>query len=114
MFARLGYIDASLDGVRQFDDAAKRVALTFAITEGQQYRMGNLVISGLSIEGEKRIRDAWKIPLGSLFDGAAFDEFLDTGIKEAFTGLPVHYDKIGRFLQKDPKTGTVDVMLDFQ
>lgn len=114
MYLRLGYLDVSFTPLSQFDDATKRVSLTTTITEGPQYRMGNLVITGLSIEGEKRIRDAWKIPLGSLFDGAAFDEFLDTGIKEAFTGLPVHYDKIGRFLQKDPKAGTVDVMLDFQ
>jgi outer membrane protein assembly factor BamA len=114
MYLRLGYLDVSLTTVSQFDDAAKRVALTTTITEGPQYRMGNLVITGLSIEGERRIRDAWKIPLGSLFDAAAFDQFLDTGIKEAFTGLPVHYDKIGRFLQKDSKAGTVDVMLDFQ
>ena len=44
----------------------------------------------------------------------AYDEFLDTGVKEAFTGLPIHYDKIGRFCRRTPKTGTVDVMLDFQ
>jgi len=114
MYGRLGYIDMSLDSVGQFDDAAKRVALTITITEGPQYRMGNLVITGLSIEGERRIRDAWRIPLGSLFDKGAYDEFLNTGITEAFSGLPVHYDKIGRFLQQDSKAGTVDVMLDFQ
>jgi outer membrane protein insertion porin family len=114
LFGRLGYLDAKLDAVPQFDDAAKRVSYVVTVTQGPQYRMGNLVITGLSIEGERRIRDAWKIPLGSLFDKGAYDAFLDTGITEAFSGLPVHYDKIGRFLQQDSKAGTVDVMLDFQ
>jgi len=114
LFGRLGFLDLKLDAAPQFDDAAKRVSYVVTITEGPQYRMGNLVISGLSVEGERRLRDAWKIPEGSLFDRVAYDEFLDTGVKEAFTGLPVHYDKIGRFVEEDSKAGTVDVMLDFQ
>jgi outer membrane protein assembly factor BamA len=114
LFGRLGYLDANLDAVPQFDDAAKRVSYVVTVTEGPQYRMGNLVVTGLSIDGERRIRDAWRIPLGSLFDKGTYDEFLDTGVKEAFAGQPIHYDKIGRFLQEDPKTGTVDVLLDFQ
>jgi outer membrane protein insertion porin family len=114
LFGRLGFLDLKLDAAPQFDDAAKRVRYVVAITEGQQYRMGNLVITGLSVEGERRIRDAWKIADGALFDQVAYDQFLDTGIKEAFTGLPVHYDKVGRFVEEDAKSGTVNVMLDFQ
>ena len=76
--------------------------------------MGNLILSGLSPDGEKRIRTAWKIPGGSVFDKTFYDQFVDTGIKQAFAGLSYHYDKIGRFLQQDPKTGRVDVLLDFQ
>jgi outer membrane protein insertion porin family len=114
LFGRLGYLDLKLDAAPQFDDAAKRVSYVVTITEGQQYRMGNLVISGLSVEGERRIRDAWKIPEGSLFDEVSYDQFLDTGVKEAFAGLPLHYDKIVRFVEEDSKAGTVNVMLDFQ
>ena len=76
--------------------------------------MGSLVLTGLSIEGERRVRAAWKIPDGAVFDKSIYDEFLSTGITQAFTGLPFHYEKIGRFLQEDPQHATVDVMLDFQ
>lgn len=114
LYGRLGFLDVKLDVAPHFDDAAKRVSYVVTITEGQQYRMGNLVISGLSMDGERRLRDAWKIPLGSLFDEGAYDQFLDTGVKEAFAGLPIHYEKIGRFLQENSKAGTVDVLLDFQ
>jgi outer membrane protein assembly factor BamA len=113
-YARRGYLDATVTPHGQFDDSAKRVSYTAAISEGPQYRMGKLVLTGLSIEGERRIRAAWKIEPGAVFDKDVYDEFISTGIKQAFVGLPFHYEKVGRFLQEDPKSGTVDVLLDFQ
>ncbi len=113
-YASRGYLDATLTPRGQFDDTAKRVSYTAAITEGPQYRMGKLILTGLSIEGERRIRAEWKIEPGAIFDKNVYDEFVSVGIKLAFTGLPFHYEKVGRFLQEDPKSGTVDVLLDFQ
>jgi hypothetical protein len=49
-----------------------------------------------------------------VFNRGVYDDFVVRGTKEAFNGLPFHYEKIGRFLQTDPQAGTVDVMLDFQ
>ncbi|HUJ32090.1 MAG TPA: POTRA domain-containing protein [Candidatus Acidoferrum sp.] len=113
-FERHGYLDVALDPVPAYNDAVKRVGYSVKITEGTQYRMGKLVLTGLSMEGERRLRAAWKIPAGSVFDQGVYEQFLDTGIKEAFQGLPVHYEKIGRFLQKDSAAGKIDVLLDFQ
>lgn len=113
-YGRLGYIEPSLNVVPHFDDAARRVTYAIAITEGPQYHMGDLVLTGLSLEGERRIRSAWSIPAGAVFDESVYNEFLAHGITRALVGLLVHYEKIGRFLQTDPKTGRVDVMLDFQ
>ncbi|HEY6444500.1 MAG TPA: POTRA domain-containing protein [Candidatus Acidoferrales bacterium] len=113
-YARRGYLDATVTPRVQFDDTAKRVSYTATISEGPQFRMGKLVLTGLSIEGDRRIRAAWKIDSGAIFDKDVYDEFISSGIKEAFTGLPFHYEKVGRFLQEDPKAGTVDVLLDFQ
>jgi len=113
-YERLGYLDVVVERAPHFDAAAKRVLYEAKITEGPQYRMGNLVLTGLSLEGERRIRAAWKIPAGAVFDNTAYEEFVESKIKQAFAGLPVHYEKIGRFLQKDPASAKVDVMLDFQ
>jgi outer membrane protein insertion porin family len=113
-YARLGYLDADVNPVPQFDDAAARVRYTVTITEGPQYHMGKLVLTGLSLEGERRIRVAWTMVPGAVFDKEAYEDFLSTGVTHAFQGLPFHYQKIGRFLQEDPNTGKVDVMLDFQ
>jgi outer membrane protein assembly factor BamA len=113
-YMRLGYLDVNLNAAPQFDEGAHRAAYVVTVTEGPQYHMGKLVLTGLSMEGERRIRSAWRIPAGAVFDADIYDEFLANGTKQAFAGLPFHYDKIGRFLQQDPSTATVDVLLDFQ
>jgi outer membrane protein assembly factor BamA len=113
-YGQRGYLDVNVDPVPQFDESAKRVAYAVVVTEGPQYHMGNLVLTGLSLEGERRIRAGWKIAPGATFDQTVYDQFLDTGIKQAFAGLSVHYDRIGRFLQEDSKAGRVDVLIDFQ
>jgi len=112
-FANLGYLDATVTPTPHYVDAEKRVTYTVDINQGPQYRMGKLVLSGLSVEGEQRIRDAWKIAPGEVFDNATYQEFLSHGINEAFKGFPAHYDKIGRYLAKNPND-TVDVMMDFE
>ena len=113
-YAHRGYLDADLAPAPQLDDAAKRVTYTVTVTEGPQYHMGQLVLTGLSMDGERRVRAAWKIPEGAVFDKSAYENFLSAGVQQAFAGLPFHYEKIGRFLQQDPIKATVDVMLDFQ
>jgi outer membrane protein assembly factor BamA len=113
-YAERGYLDVKLAATPQFGDFDRRVNYSVSITEGPQYHMGNLVLTGLSIEGEKRIRAAWGIAAGMVFNNRIYEEFCSTGIKQAFVGLPFHYDKVGRFLQENATQGTVDVLLDFQ
>ena len=114
LYAERGYLDAKIEVTPTFDDASKRATYAVTIDEGPQYHMGNLVLTGLSLDGEKRIRSAWQLGTGSVFDKNVYDQFVDTGIKRAFAGSAFHYDKIGRFLQQDPQQAKVDVMLDFQ
>src|SRR5580658_6746409 len=113
-YAQLGYLDAGLNPAPQFDEQTKRVTYVVDVNEGRQYRMGKLVLTGLSIEGERRLKKAWSIAPGAVFDKSVYDDFVNTGIKAAFMGLPVHYDKMGKFLQLDPQSAKVDVLLDFQ
>src|ERR1700722_8628959 len=113
-YARSGYLDMSLTPVPQFDEFAKRVSYNIAINEGPQYRMGKLVLTGLSVAGERRIRTAWGIAPGAIFNKEIYERFGASGIKEAFVGLPFHYEKIGRILQEDPDHKLVDVLIDFQ
>jgi outer membrane protein assembly factor BamA len=113
-YTERGYLDVKLAATPQFADFDRRVNYAVSITEGPQYHMGNLVLTGLSIEGERRIRASWGIASGAVFNKSIYEEFCASGIKQAFMGLPFHYEKVGRFLQQDPSKGIVDVLLDFQ
>ena len=113
-YGHRGYLDAIVTPSEIFDDAAHRASYRVDISEGRQYKMGNLVLTGLSIDAEKRIRAAWRISPGQIFDKTFYDFFLAKGIAEALRGLPAAQDKVGNFLQKNPQPATADVMLDFQ
>ena len=113
-YGKLGYLDLNLAPTPAYDDKAASVSYAVSIDEGPQYRMGELVLTGLSLEGERRIRNAWNIARDAVFNSSIYEQFIAGGIPQAFVGLPVHYDKIGHFLEKDPKTSRVDVLLDFQ
>lgn len=112
-YGKDGYLDVRIEPVEDFDDSRALATYQVNVSEGPQYRMGDLVLTGVSLAADRRIRAAWKIPKGAVFDRSYYDEFLATGAKDALKGLPVHVDKIGDFLRTDPKTATVDVLLDF-
>ena len=113
-YGKKGYLDAALEKTPALDDAAARASYRVVVTEGPQYHMGALVLTGLSLEGERRILAAWKIPDGAVFDASVVDAFVNGGARAAFGDLPWGYEKIGHYLQKDPKTARVDVLMDFQ
>jgi outer membrane protein assembly factor BamA len=113
-YGKLGYLDVNLVPTPAYDDKNASVSYAVSVEDGPQYHMGGLVLTGLSLEGERRIRAGWNIEHDAVFDLSAYDQFITSGIAQAFVGLPVHYDKIGHFLEKDPKTSKVDVLLDFQ
>ncbi len=114
LYHQRGYLDCKLDLQPHFDDKAGSASYSVTVTEGPQYHMGKLVLTGLSPEGERRIRKAWSIPEGAVFDESIYQEFIDHGIKAAFAGLPVHYEKPGHFLEQDAAASQVNVLLDFQ
>jgi outer membrane protein assembly factor BamA len=113
-FENLGYLDVAVDAVPHFDQANKRVSYDVKINGGPQYHMGKLVLSGVSLDGEQRLREAWKIAPGAVFNDSIYQEFLDSGIKHAFAGLPFHYQTIQKYLDKHPGQGTINVMLNFE
>lgn len=113
-YGNKGYLDAALDKAPVIDDAAGRVSYRVTIKEGPQYHMGALVLTGLSLEGERRIIAAWKIPDGAVFNLSLAEAFVNGGARAAFGDLPWGYAKVSDYLQKDAQTAKVDVLMDFQ
>lgn len=116
-YGRRGYLDATVQPESSFDDAAHTVSYKIAITEGKQYHMGGWVITGISSNAESRVRAAFPIAAGDVFDKIKYEDFLvqlQSHSKEVFAELPVHYDSVGHWLRADTASGVVDVLLDFK
>lgn len=116
-YARAGYLDVKLEEKPAYDDAAGRVRYDVTVSEGAQYHMGELVITGLSLNAERKLRAAWPVPTGVVFDRMKFDELLvklQRNHAEVFGDLPVHYDEAGHWLRTNATTAVVDVLLDFK
>ncbi len=116
-YGQKGYLEVKLDATPAYDDDARTISYAVSIEEGPAYHFGKLVLSGLSAEGERRLKQTWPIAAGALFDKSLFEKFLTEAQTHPYTvfgDLPVHYDGVGHWLQTDPKQGTVDVLLDFK
>jgi outer membrane protein assembly factor BamA len=116
-YGRRGYMQTKVEPQATFDDAAHTVAYHVHIEEGKTFRFGSLIITGLSPNAERHLRDAWPIQQGELFDKAKYEEYLtklQAHSTEIFKDLPIHYDEVGHWLQSDEAKGTVDVLLDFK
>jgi len=112
-----GYLDVKLELQPRFDDAAATVSYQVAVTEGPQYRMGELILTGLSLDAARSLREKWTLQKGTVFDGDYLLNMLDKLAKpntEIFGSLPVHYMEMGHWLRTDPQTRTADVLIDFK
>jgi len=116
-YGQRGYLDMKLDNTPQFDDAAHQISYRASISEGPQYRMGEMVITGLSVDAERRLRQAWQILPGQIFDDGYYElhlRILSKPSRDIFGDLPVHYNEFGHLLRPDKTRHTVDVLLDFK
>jgi outer membrane protein assembly factor BamA len=116
-YGQHGYLDMKLSAEPQFDETAHQISYRVGITEGPQYRMGDMVITGLSVDAEKRLRQAWQIAPGQVFDDGYYElhvKILSKPSREIFGDLPVHYNEFGHLLRPDTSRHTVDVLLDFK
>jgi len=116
-YGHLGYLDAKVAPVASYDEQAHTVAYMVEITEGKQYRYHDMVVTGMSLAGERLIREAWPLRPGDIMDKTAFEQFLlrlENHRESIFKDLPVHYDSPGHWLETHPEAGTVDVLLDFK
>jgi outer membrane protein assembly factor BamA len=113
-YGKQGYLEAKLEPVPHFDDAAGRVSYHVRIAEGIQYRMGQIVITGLSLAAERQFLANWRIARGDIFDNQFFEQFISTGVRKMFADTPVHFEHVGHLLRPNQESRTVDVLLDFK
>lgn len=119
-YAHQGYLTASFRDQAEFDDVERRVTFKINVSEGPQFRMGNLVIKGFS-EGEERfIREKWRLESGDVFDQSYFEEFLKTSFRTALNSVGQRFLAEGKEPPREVKASprldrrrlTVDVVFD--
>src|SRR6266403_1262192 len=60
-YGHRGYIEAKVEPVETFDDSAHTVSYKARITEGAQFKMATFVLTGLSVAGERKIRETFPV-----------------------------------------------------
>jgi outer membrane protein insertion porin family len=116
-YGHRGYLDAKIDPVASYDDQAHTVSFAATVSEGAQYRFNTIVVTGLSVAGERRLHQVWPTEAGAVFDKIQFEKFLtrlQSQSADIFGDLPVHYDTVGHWLRTDADKHSVDVLLDFK
>jgi len=76
LYGSRGYVTATIKVNAEFDEAAGTVAYQLAVDEGPVYRMGALEFRGIDNNLTARLRAAWKIRPGDVFDASYLKEYL--------------------------------------
>lgn len=81
-YGRKGYIGARVRAESEFDDSGRSVTYHFRVTEGAQYRMGELVINGLDEVATNNLRGRWRLLSKEVYDEGYVEEFVRKSVTE--------------------------------
>jgi outer membrane protein assembly factor BamA len=110
LYGSRGYVTASIKAGAQYDDEAGTVGFLLTVTEGSVYHMGELEFRGIDNNLTARLRAAWKIRPGDVYDAGYLKEFLPRARKL----LPPTMDwDVSPHVTAIAKDKTVDVDLQY-
>jgi outer membrane protein assembly factor BamA len=81
LYGSKGYVTASIAPQFTFNDADSTVAIRLEIKEGPVFRMGDLEFRGLDNSLATKLRNAWKIRPGEVYNAAYLSEYLPSAQK---------------------------------
>jgi len=81
LYGSRGFITATIKVDAEFDDAASTAVLHLAVDEGFAYHMGELEFRGLDNSLTAKLRAAWKLRPGDVYDATYLHEYLPTAQK---------------------------------
>ena len=110
LYGSRGYILASVKVAEQFDDTAASVKLHMTVDEGAIYRMGELEFRGIDNNLTARLRAAWKIRPGDVYDATYLKQYLPQASKLLPASLDWDVDPHVTAITRDK---TVDVDLQY-
>jgi outer membrane protein insertion porin family len=88
LYSSRGYVTTTISADASYDDAASTVSIVLNVKEGAVYHMGDLEFRGLDNSLTAKLRNAWKIRPGDVYDATYLSDFLP----EAQKLLPSNLD----------------------
>ena len=120
-YGKKGFLMARAKTEPTFDDVNKRVAYRIDITEGPQFRMGTLKITGLNDEITLNLRHRWKLREGDVYDNSYLESFSKKDVREVLDSAlregripPGSKLKMDSSVNLNRQSLTVDVQLNFK
>ncbi|HEY3972402.1 MAG TPA: POTRA domain-containing protein [Candidatus Sulfotelmatobacter sp.] len=108
LYGSRGYVTAALKSDADFDDSAATVVIRIDVNEGYVYHMGDLEYRGLDNSLTAKLRNAWKIRPGDVYDSTYLSEYLPAAQKL----LPPALDwEVSPHVTANVRDKTVDVDL---
>jgi outer membrane protein insertion porin family len=87
LYGSRGFITCTVKPDAQFNDAAGTVVIRLDVKEGYVYHMGELEFRGLDNSLTAKLRNAWKIRPGEVYDSTYLSEYLPAAHKLLPTAL---------------------------
>lgn len=81
LYGSRGYVTATLKADADFDDAAATAIIQINVKEGPVFHMGDLEFRGLDNSLTDKLRNAWKIRPGDVYDSTYLSEYLPAAHK---------------------------------
>jgi outer membrane protein assembly factor BamA len=113
VYGKKGHLRVRLKLDPVFDDTRRLVTYQVALTEGPQYRMGQVTIAGLPEDEAGRVKDAWGLKPGEVFSTSYFGAFLEKLTRGGLIKQPQGV-RAGQELKRDEQKLTVDVVVKFE
>jgi outer membrane protein assembly factor BamA len=88
LYGSRGFVTAAIKANAEFDDATATVIIHLDVKEGYAYHMGELEFRGLDNSLTAKLRNAWKLRPGDVYDATYLSEYLPAAQKL----LPVNFD----------------------
>jgi outer membrane protein assembly factor BamA len=108
LYGSRGYVTATVKTDADFDDPAGTVTIRLEVKEGYEYHMGELEFRGLDNSLMAKLRSAWKLRPGDVYDSTYLSDYLPAARKL----LPSRFDwEVNPHVTANARDKTVDVDL---
>jgi outer membrane protein assembly factor BamA len=113
IYEKSGYLEAEFAVKKIFEESDGSVSFDIGVTEGIQFRMGELEITGLLGNAAEGFRKAWKLKRGDVFDGSYPAEYLAKEVPPRLSRLGFKMASARESRKLDHENHRVDVTLNF-